>query len=105
MLAGAPLLFDLLRKLVHREFGSDLIAGISVVSATLMHQYLVAAIVILMLSGGQALESYATRKASSVLKALAQRMPTEAHLVKGSSFTNIPADAVRVGDALFAVSA
>jgi len=100
VLAGAPLLFDLLRKLVHREFGSDLIAGISVVSATLMHQYLVAAVVILMLSGGQALESYATRKASSVLKALAQRMPTEAHRVKGNSFTNIPADEVRVGDVL-----
>ncbi len=98
LLAGIPLLFELLRKLIHRQFGSDLIAGVSVVSAVLMHEYLVASVVILILSGGQALESYATRKASSVLKALAQRMPTEAHVVKGSSFANISADEVRVGD-------
>jgi heavy metal translocating P-type ATPase len=100
LLAGVPLLFDLLRKLARGQFGSDLIAGVSVVSAVLMHEYLVASVVILMLSGGQALENYATRKASSVLKALAQRMPIEAHLLKDSSFVNIPASQIRVGDVL-----
>jgi heavy metal translocating P-type ATPase len=100
LLAGVPLLFDLLRKLVRGQFGSDLIAGVSVVSAVVMHEYLVASVVILMLSGGQALENYATRKASSVLKALAQRMPTEAHLLKDSSFVNIPVSQIRVGDVL-----
>jgi heavy metal translocating P-type ATPase len=100
LLAGIPLLFELLRKLVRREFGSDLIAGVSVVSAVLMHEYLVGAVVILMLSGGQALESYATRKASSVLRTLAHRTPTEAHLLKGSSFENIPAGQIQIDDAL-----
>src|SRR5216684_6711048 len=33
LLAGTPLLFELLRKLLHRQFGADLIAGVSVVSA------------------------------------------------------------------------
>src|SRR5690242_14719879 len=70
---GLPLLYDLLRKLVRLEFGSDLIAGVSILSAALMQEYLVAAVVILMLSGGQALENYALRRASSVLRALAQR--------------------------------
>ena len=100
LVAGVPLLFDLLRKLVRLEFGADLIAGVSIVSAVLMHQYLVASVVILMLSGGQALENYATRKASSVLHTLAKRMPTEAHLVHESSYKNVAVDRVRPGDVL-----
>jgi cation transport ATPase len=102
--ASAPLVLDLLRKLVHFQFGSDLIAGISIVSAVLMHEYLVACVVALMLSGGQALETYATRRASSVLQALARRMPAQAHLVEGSSFRNISADQIQPGD-LFLVLA
>ena len=98
--AGVPLLFDLVRKLVHLEFGADLIAGVSIVSAILMQQYLVASVVILMLSGGQALENYATRKASSVLQALAKRMPTEAHLIHESSYKNVVVDQVHPGDVL-----
>jgi len=97
---GLPLLVGLGRKLIRGQFGSDLIAGVSIVSAVLMHEYLVAAVVVLMLSGGQALENYATRRASSVLQALARRMPTEAHLVQGASFINVPAAQIRPGDKL-----
>ena len=75
ILGGLPLVFHLIRRVFELEFGSDLLAGISIVVSALMGQYLVGSIVILMLSGGTALENYATRHASSVLKALAMRMP------------------------------
>jgi len=75
ILGGLPLLVRLIRKVFEREFGSDLLAGLSIVVSALMGQYLVGSIVVLMLSGGTALETFATRRASSVLKALAQRMP------------------------------
>lgn len=97
---GAPLLYDLLRKLVRFEFGADLIAGVSIVSAVLMQEYLVACVVVLMLSGGQALENYALRRASSVLNALAQRMPTIAHRVHGASFKDVAVDQIRPHDEL-----
>jgi len=45
----------------------------------LLHEYLAGSLVVLMLSGGAALEHYAVRKASSVLEALAKRMPSVAH--------------------------
>jgi heavy metal translocating P-type ATPase len=98
LLAGFPLLADLLRKLLHFQFGSDLIAGVSVVSAVLLREYLVACVVILMLSGGQALENYATRRASSVLQALARRMPAQAHLIEGDSFRDIAAEQLQPGN-------
>ena len=76
---GLPLLYDLLRKLLKREFGSDLLGGISIITSVLLGEYLAGSIIVLMLGGGEALESYALRSASSVLAALAKRMPSIAH--------------------------
>lgn len=100
LVLGLPLLYELLRKLVRLQFGSDLIAGVSIVSAVLMQEYLVACVVVLMLSGGQALESYALRRASSVLHTLAKRVPTIAHVVEGSSFRDAAVAEIRPGDLL-----
>ncbi|HEX2330875.1 MAG TPA: heavy metal translocating P-type ATPase [Candidatus Angelobacter sp.] len=97
LLCGLPLIYDLLRNVSKLEFGSDLIAGVSIVSAALMQQYLVAAVVILMLSGGQALEQYALRRAASVLRALAQRSPTVAHVVHDAGYRDIVVDEVKPG--------
>ena len=76
---GITLVYELARNLLRRKFGSDLLAGISIVTSVLLHEYLAGAIVVLMLSGGEALENYALRNASSVLRALAKKMPTIAH--------------------------
>ncbi|HLH31283.1 MAG TPA: heavy metal translocating P-type ATPase, partial [Terriglobia bacterium] len=78
-IGGVPLLVGLVRKLWAREFGSDHLAGISILASIALGEYLVGVIVILMLSGGTALEQYASRRASSVLDALARRMPQVAH--------------------------
>ena len=37
---GIPLVYGLLRKVLRREFGSDLLAGISIVTSVLLHEYL-----------------------------------------------------------------
>ena len=97
---GVPLLIDLGTKLLSREFGSDLLAGLSVVTSVLLGEYLVGAIVVLMLSGGTALEHYATRRASAVLDALARRMPTIAHRKAASSVIDIELSDINVGEPL-----
>ena len=90
----------LARKLWTREFGSDLLAGISILSSVLLGQYLVGTIIVLMLSGGEALEQYATGRASSVLDALARRTPQVAHRKLGTKIEDVQLDDVRVGDRL-----
>ncbi len=60
-LGGLPLTLDLATKLLKWEFGSDLLAGMSIVASVLLGQYLVGAIVVMMLSGGTALERFAAR--------------------------------------------
>src|SRR6185436_6660995 len=55
-IGGAPLLYDLLRKLLKREFGSDLLGGIAIITSVLLGEYLAGSIIVLMLAGGEALE-------------------------------------------------
>jgi heavy metal translocating P-type ATPase len=100
IVGGGPLVFALARKVVKGEFGSDLLAGISIVTAVLLGQYLVGAIVVLMLSGGTALERFATHRASSVLDALARRMPDIAHRKKENQVIDMPVSEIAIGDVL-----
>jgi heavy metal translocating P-type ATPase len=98
---GTPLVLDLSRKAIRGDFGSDLLGGISIVTSVVLGEYLAGAIIVLMLSGGEALENYALRSASSVLEALARRMPSVAHQRDADGNLNdVPLDAVAVGDTL-----
>ncbi len=100
LLGGSPLVWDLLVKVFHREFGSDLLAGISIVTSAILGEYLAGTLVVLMLSGGEALEAYAVRSASSVLEALSKRMPSVAHRKTDSQLEDVPLEQVAVDDVL-----
>jgi P-type E1-E2 ATPase len=79
-------------------------AGISIVTSALPGEYLAGALVVLMLSGGEALEAYAVWSASSLLEALARRMPSVAHRRSGDQLGTI-ATPVAVGITLAAWAA
>ncbi|MCM2374231.1 heavy metal translocating P-type ATPase [Aporhodopirellula aestuarii] len=95
---GIPLVWDLLQKMFRREFGSDLLAGISIVVSAILDEYLAGALVVLMLSGGEALEAFAVSNASSVLRALSKRMPSLAHRRVDSVVTDVPLKEIAIGD-------
>jgi heavy metal translocating P-type ATPase len=95
---GIPLTLELFVKLLRGQFGSDLLAGISIVTSVLLEEYLAGALVVLMLSGGEALEAYAVRNASKALEALARRMPSVAHRRQDGSVVDVALSEVRVGD-------
>src|ERR1700676_2375376 len=100
IIGGVPLLIPLTQKLFAREFGSDHLAGISIITSVILGEYLVAAIVVLMLSGGTAFEQFASRRASSVLDALAKRMPQVAHRKCGPELSDVRLGDIAVGDML-----
>ena len=100
LVGGIPLVWGLAIRLAHYEFSSDLLAGISIVTALLLGEYLAGTLVVLMLSGGQALEAYAVRRASSALSALAKRMPTLVHRKQNGAVSEIRIEEVAVGDLL-----
>ncbi|HET8614555.1 MAG TPA: heavy metal translocating P-type ATPase [Actinomycetales bacterium] len=101
---GVPLVWQVLRALLRRQAGADLLAATSVVAAVLLDEWLVAAIIVLMMSGGAALEEAATARASATLQALARRSPTVAHRLRGADLSDgvddVPAERVDVGDVI-----
>jgi heavy metal translocating P-type ATPase len=100
LIASAPLLFDLLKKLATFEVGSDALAGISIVTSAILGEYLAGAIIVLMLSGGTALELHAMRRASVVLAALAKRLPSTAHRLMDSEIVEVRTEDVQINDRL-----
>ncbi len=100
VVGGLPLIYELILKALRKEFGSDLLAGIAIITSLLLDEYLAGTIVVFMLSGGEALESYALLSASSVLRALAGRLPANAHLRKDGQMVDIPIQNIQIGDQL-----
>ncbi|MHC8494483.1 heavy metal translocating P-type ATPase [Thalassospira sp. SM2505] len=99
VIGGVPILGQLAIKLLRREMGADFLAAIAFVTGVWLGEYLAASLIILMLTGGQVLESFAMRKASSALNALARRMPSVAHRKEaGGDITDIALDDVQIND-------
>ncbi len=99
-IGGVPLLFDIFKKLLKKDLGADLLAAIAIITSVFLGEYLAGAFVVLMLSGGHALENFAVENASSVLRALAKRMPSIAHRRQNSQVTEIAVNDISVGDTL-----
>ena len=99
-LGGGPLVYELAVKAARREFGSDLLAGLSIVVSVILGEYLAGTLVVLMLSGGNVLEAYAIRSASSVLEALAKRVPSVAHRKHDGATSDVSLDEISIGDTL-----
>ena len=93
-----PLTWSVARAVAHGDFGVDVIALLAMASALATGEYLAGAVVALMLSGGNALEASASRRARRELTALLERAPRIAHRREGDTWTEVPVDAVNTGD-------
>ena len=100
VLALIPLSISVARDLLHRETGVDLIALLAMAGSLILGQYLAGAVVGLMLSGGQALERYASSRARRELSALLARAPQVVHRYEHGFLTAAGIAEVRKGDLL-----
>ncbi|HEX6817654.1 MAG TPA: heavy metal translocating P-type ATPase [Ktedonobacterales bacterium] len=97
VIGGVPLLIATGRQLWRRELGVDVIAILAVAGSAALGQYLAGAFIVLMLSGGEALEAFALRRARSSLATLAQRAPRIAHIRRDHTLVTVPASEVEIG--------
>ncbi|MBU6389279.1 cadmium-translocating P-type ATPase, partial [Patescibacteria group bacterium] len=97
---GAPLIWKTGREIYTGKFNVDIIAIASIFGGLAIGQYLPAAIIVLMMSGGEALETYALNRASNSLAALLKRKPQTANLWDGKEYQSVPVETVRAGDRL-----
>jgi heavy metal translocating P-type ATPase len=86
--------------MLHHRFASDIVALLAIVVAILMNDAFPGLVIVIMQSGGKALEDYAFKRASSSLDALLARSPRLAHRKKDHELEEISVADVRVGDLL-----
>lgn len=99
VVVGAILpILRMLKDLRHKHFGVDVIAIVAIVTSLALGQYLAGVVIVLMLSGGEALEAYALARARKELTALLANVPTIAHKKTGGDLTDIPVDELKVAD-------
>jgi heavy metal translocating P-type ATPase len=98
LVGGLPLLLRILKEAVRGDPGADLLAGLAVVVSVVQGEYLAGTLVVLMLSTGALLERFAVRRATSVLEALARRLPPVAHRNIDGKIEEVALDEIREGD-------
>lgn len=98
VIGGSSQVWTILRRVLTGRFDADLLAMVSIVTSAILGEYFAGTVIVLMLAGGTVLEEYATRRASSVLDALARRMPRTAHRVRGPETEDVPVEEIVPGD-------
>lgn len=88
----------MVKTLKSGKYGVDVLAITAIVATLLVGEYWASLMVLVMLTGGDSLEDYASRQASRELRSLLDNSPEIAHRVKGSQIEDIPVDQVAVKD-------
>lgn len=91
----------MIKDLLRGHWGIDILAVVAILSTVVVGEYLAALVIVLMLSGGEALEDYAAGRARRELTALLARAPQVAHRIgTGDEIQEVPVIEVSVGDRL-----
>jgi heavy metal translocating P-type ATPase len=97
---GAPVVWNTLRGVLAGRLAADLVAMLAIVAALLLGEPLAGLIVVLMQTGGEALEHYAEGRASDAVRELEEAAPRIAHRFVGGDLEDVEVDEVAVGDEL-----
>ena len=98
--ATVPLVWGMVQTIRDGGYGVDLLAATAIITAVILKEYWAAIVIVLMLTGGEALEDYAERRAKTELNSLLNRKPKKAHLLRGGKMLDIAASKVEAGDKL-----
>ncbi len=97
--AGFPVVWRTLRAARHGNYATDLVATLSIVTAAIIGQPFAGLVIVLMQTGGEALERFAERRASAAVRELEKAAPRIAHLISGNrGLVDIPVGELNVGD-------
>jgi heavy metal translocating P-type ATPase len=95
-----PLIWGMIQDLRHGTYGVDILAATAIITSVVLGEYWAGMIIVLMLTGGEALEDYAEKRAKTELSALLDRAPKKAHVIKGRKTIDVAINKVVVGDKL-----
>lgn len=97
-IVALSMLVGMIKSIKNGDYGVDLLAIMAVVATLSVSEYWAAMVILVMLTGGDALEDYAARKANSELKSLLDNSPQRAHLLVDGNTRDVSVNDIKVGD-------
>jgi len=98
LLGGVAITVKSVRTLLRREFGVDMLASIAIWISVLLGEYVAAAIVVIMLNGGELAEDLASKRSSKAIEKLIQSAPVTARIRRSGEIIEVRLDQVQIGD-------
>lgn len=99
ILVAARMFIGMVRDLLAGHTGVDILALMAITAALAVGEYWAALVIVLMLTGGEAIEEYAAGRATKELTALLERAPQIAHQLRDDgTMEDVPVEDVAVGD-------
>lgn len=97
--AGFPVVWRTLVAARRGNYATDVVASLSIITAAIIGQPLAGLVIVLMQTGGEALERFAERRASAAVRELEKAAPRTAHLISGTrGLIDVPVGELRIGD-------
>ena len=96
--AVLPIVREMWQDLRTGRYGIDILAVTAIVTSVILGQYWAAIVIVVMFTGGEALEDYAERRAHSELDALLSRAPTRATVIRKGKTLELNVSDIRIGD-------
>lgn len=92
------MLIGMIETLRSGKYGVDILAITAIVATLLVGEYWASLMVLIMLTGGDSLEDYASHQASRELRSLLDNSPQTAHRIDGERISDLSVEEVQVGD-------
>ncbi len=100
IICGIPVVWQTIREMLHKHFVADIVAMLAIIVSIVLNDAFPGVIIVLMQSGGKALEDYAYRRASSSLDNLLSRAPRIAHKKVDQGLEDVQVSKINIGDIL-----
>lgn len=103
LVAGFPVVWRTVRDALRGHFATDVVASLSIVGALAFTEPVAGLVIVLMQTGGEALERFAERRASAAVRALEAAAPRIAHLLTSETddlAEDVAVDRIAPGDLL-----
>lgn len=97
---GLKMLVGMIKEFREGTYGVDILAVAAIAATIAVNEYWATLVIVLMMTGGEALEDFAGRRAKAELTALLERAPTTTHRKTQTGIEDIPIDEVKENDEL-----
>jgi heavy metal translocating P-type ATPase len=90
----------MVKAILRKHYGIDILAVTAIIATVVVGEYWASIIIVLMFTGGEALEDFAERRAKRELTSLLERSPLIAHRQDGDRSVDVSIAEVAIGDTL-----